>query len=141
MNRRSYPSVLQVMGQPAHHSLQHMLLVAHVELLHRQQLTQAIWGQLAKLLAGRHVAEVGLQVLCGHMVHMVQAVVQRKQADAHAILRRNAALQELAAQRLEVGQQQEVGRLHHVLDGLLAQRDLRGETDTTREKDTRDIDF
>lgn len=63
-------------------------------------------------------------------MHVVQAVVQREVADADAVLGGDAALQELAAQRLEVRQQQQVRRLHHVLDGVLVQPDLEGPSRT-----------
>ena len=63
-------------------------------------------------------------------MHVVQAVVEREVADADAVLGGDAALQELAAQRLEVRQQQQVRRLHHVLDGVLVQPDLEGPSQT-----------
>lgn len=112
------------MGEPSHRSLQHVPLVAHVELLHAQQLAQPVVGQLPELLGERHVAEVRLQEVCGDVVDMMQAVMQREEADADAVLCRDAALQELAAERLQVGHEEQVGRLHHVLDGFLAQADL-----------------
>lgn len=109
---------------PLQHGLEDVLLVAHVQLLHRQQLAEPAWGQLPELLGARHVAEVRLQELRGGVVDVVKAVVQREVADADAVFCSDAALQELAAQVLEVGHEEHVGRLDHVLNGLLTQRDL-----------------
>ena len=122
--RRTHPAILGVVRKPAHHRLQHVLLIAHVELLHGQQLAEPVVGHLRELLRERHVAEVRLQVLGGHVVHVVEAVVQREEADANAVLGRDAALQELAAEELEVCEEEQVRGLHHVLDGVLAQADL-----------------
>ena len=122
---RTHPAILRVVRKPAHNRFQHVLLVAHVELLHGQQLAEPVGGHLAELLRERHVAQVRLQVLGGHVVHVVQAVVQREEADADAVLGRDAALQELTAEELEVGEEEQVRGLHHVLDGVLAQTDLR----------------
>lgn len=119
-----HPAVVRVMGEPSHSGLQHVLLVAHVELLHAQQLAQPAVGKLPELLGKRHVAEMRLQEVRGDIVDVLQAVMQREEADADAVLRHDAALQELAAEQLQVGHEQQVGRLHHVLDGLLAQADL-----------------
>lgn len=85
-----------------------MLLVAHVELLHGQQLAQALRRQLPELFCELHVPEVGLQELGGDVVDVVQTVVQREEADANAVLCSDAALQELAAQGLQVGHEKHV---------------------------------
>lgn len=120
----THPAIHRVVCEPAHHGLQHVLLVAHVELLHGQHLTEPVRRQLPELLRERHVGKVRLQELCGGVVDVVEAVVQGEETDADAVLGGDAALQELAAQRLEVGDEEQVRRLHHVLDGVLTQRDL-----------------
>lgn len=120
-------SQLGVVRDPADDGLEHVSLVADVQLLEGDHLLELLGAELEELLGAAGVPEVGLQVLGGQVVHVVQAVVQREVADADAVLGGDAALQELAAQRLEVRQQQQVGRLHHVLDGVLAQADLRGQ--------------
>lgn len=96
--RVSHPTGLDVAGEPAHHGLQHILLVTHVEFLHGQQLTQALGQQLTELLSVHNVPEVGLQILGSHVVHVVQAIVQGEKPDTDAVLRCDAALQELTAQ-------------------------------------------
>lgn len=91
--------------------------------------------KLPELLGERHVLEVRLQELGGGVMDVLQAVVQGEEADADAVVGGDAALQELAAEQLQVGHEQQVRRLHHVLDGVLAERDLRGnDTKTTKTK-------
>lgn len=120
----THPAIIRVVCEPPHHGLQHMLLVAHIQLLHGQHLAEPVRWQLPELLSQRHVTEVRLHELCGDVVHVVEAIVQREEADTDAVLCSDAALQELAAQRLEVGHEEKVGCLHHVLDGLFSQGDL-----------------
>lgn len=116
---RTYPAFLWVVAKPLDHSLQDVLLVADVELLHGEKLAEVIWRELPELLGPRHVAEMRLQELCGGVVDVVEAVVQREETNANAVLRSDAALQELATQRLEVRHEEQVRCLNHVLDGLL----------------------
>lgn len=120
----SHPPCLDVEPEPAHDSFQDVLLVAHIELLHGEQLTQALGGKFPELLRVGHVSEVRLQELGGDVVNVMKAVMQREETDSDAVLGRDAALQELAAQGLEVSEKQQVSSLDHVLDGFLAQRDL-----------------
>lgn len=114
------------MRYPPDDCFKHVSLVADVQLLEGNHLLQLLRTQLEELLGAADVSEVGLQVLSGQVAHVGQAVVEREVPDADAVLGGDAALQELAAQRLEVRQQQQVRRLHHVLDGVLAQPDLEG---------------
>lgn len=120
----TYPALLGVVAEPLDDSLQDVLLVADVELLHGEKLAQPVGRKLPKLLCARHVAEMRLQELCGGVVDVVEAVVQGEETNADAVVGSDAALQELATQRLEVRHEEQVRRLHHVLDGLLAQSDL-----------------
>lgn len=72
-----------------------------------------------------------LQELSGSVVDMIQAVVQREETDTDTIICCDAALKELAAQRLEVSHKEKVRCLHHVLDGPFTQSDLcKLQTDT-----------
>lgn len=120
----THPAVLWVMCKPPHHSLQHVLFIAHVQLLHGQHLAQPVRRHLPELLCERHIAEMCLQELSGSIVDMVKAVVKREEPDADAVLCCNTAFQELAAQGLEVNHEEQVRRLHHVLDGVFIQSDL-----------------
>lgn len=131
----THPAVVGIVGEPPHHRLQHVLLVPYVELLHGQQLAEAIVRELPELLGERHVAEVRLQELGGGVMDVVQAVVQGEEADADAVVGGDAALQELAAEQLQVGHEEQVGRLHHVLDGVLTERDLRRNGTKTKRDD------
>lgn len=126
----THPAIVWVVCKPAHHSLQDMLLVPHVELLHGKELTQPVRRQLPVLLGHRHVPEVRLEVLSGGVVDMVEAVVQGEESDADAVLCGDAALQELAAEGLEVSHEEQVRGLDHVLNGVLAQTDLEGAQET-----------
>lgn len=116
----TYPAILWVVSKPLDDSLEDVLLVAYVQFLHGEELAEPIRRELSEFLGPRHVAEVCLQELCGGVVDVVEAVVQREETDADAILCCDAALQELATQGLEVRHEEQVGRLHHVLDGLFA---------------------
>lgn len=126
------PALLGVMAEPLGDSLQDVLLVADVEFLYGENLAEPVGRELPELLGPRHVAEMRLQELCGSVVDVVEAVVQREEPDADAVVGSDTALQELAAQRLEVRQEEQVRRLHHVLDGLLAQSDLHVDGSSTR---------
>lgn len=106
------------MSKPLYNSLEDVLLVAYVQFLHGENLAQPIWRELSEFLGTRHVAKMCLQELCGGVVDVVEAVVQREEADANAILCSDATLQELATQGLEVCHEEQVRCLHHVLDGL-----------------------
>lgn len=98
----TYPAILWVVAKPLDNSLQDVLLVANVEFLHGEKLAESIRRELPELLGPRHVAEMRLQELCGGVVDVVEAVVEREETDADAVLCSDAALQELATQRLEV---------------------------------------
>lgn len=106
------------MSKPLYDSLEDVLLVAYVQFLHGEELAEPIRRELPEFLGPRHVTKMRLQELCGGVVDVVEAIVQREETDADAILCSDAALQELAAQGLEVRHEEQVGRLHHVLDGL-----------------------
>ena len=80
------------MCKPSHHSLQHVLFVAHVQLLHGQHLTEPVMGQLPELLSARHIAKMCLQELSGGIVDVGKAVMQREEPDADAVLRGDATL-------------------------------------------------
>lgn len=112
------------MADPADYSLQDVSFIPYVELLHGQQLAKAIGRLLQELLCIGHVAEMRLQELCGHMINVVQAVMQRKDSNADAVFSSNAALQELTAQRLEISEKQKISGLDNVLNGVFTQSDL-----------------
>lgn len=101
-----------------------MLFIAHIQLFHGKQLTEPVWGQLPELLGDGHITKMRLQELSSDVVDVVKAVVQREEPDANAVFCSDAALQELAAEGLEVCHEEQVGGLHHVLDSVFTQRDL-----------------
>lgn len=112
------------MCYPPNHGFKHVSFVANIQLLKRDHFFELLWTELQELLCAADVSEVGLQVLGGQVVHVVQAVMQCKVSDADAVLRCDAALQELTAQGFEVRQQQQVGCLYDILDGVFVQPDL-----------------
>lgn len=87
------------MAEPADHGLQRVPFVPNVKLLHRQQLAQTVGRLLQELLRVGHVSEMSLKELRGHVEDVVQAVMQGEHPDADAVFCRDAALQELTAQR------------------------------------------
>lgn len=97
-----------------------MLLIADVKLLLSQHLAESVMRQFPELLCERHVTEMRVQVLCGSVVHMVQAVTEGKKTNADTILCCDAAFEELATQQLELGHDEQVRCLYHVLDGAFA---------------------
>lgn len=113
-----------VMADPADHGLQNVLFIPHVELLYGQQFTQTIGQLLQELLRISHVTKMRLQVLGGHMVNVVQAVMQREDPNTDAVLCSDAALQELTAQRFEISEEQKISSLDHILDGVFTQGNL-----------------
>lgn len=117
-NCSTHSPSFNVMVEPADHGLQHVLFIPHVELLYGQQLTQAIGRLLQELLCVGHVSKMRLQELCGHVVDVVQAVMQREDPNADAVLCSNAAFQELTAQRFKISQEKKISSLDHILDSV-----------------------
>ena len=113
------PAAVEVVLDPRHDRVVHLLLALHVEVLAGEQRDKVVAAQLEKLERLEHLKVVLLGVQVGRVLQVVAAVRLGKGTDPEAISRVNLLRHEVAACLLNPAELEDAGRRQQVLNIVL----------------------